>query len=36
MRENKKRDALRAGMPEVLDDSVKALGDEHPDFRFAL
>jgi MFS family permease len=35
-RENQKRDALRAEMPAVLDPSVKTLGDEHPDFRFAL
>lgn len=34
--ENKKRDQKRAGMPTELDESVKELGDEHPDFRFAL
>ncbi|KAI4673168.1 uncharacterized protein J4E78_001675 [Alternaria triticimaculans] len=35
-RENKKRDEARLQMPEVLDQSTKALGDDHPDFRFAL
>ncbi|KAF1836160.1 MFS general substrate transporter [Decorospora gaudefroyi] len=35
-RENKKRDQRRAEMPEVLDESMKELGDDHPDFRFAL
>jgi MFS family permease len=35
-RENKKRDQQRAEMPEVLEDSMKDLGDEHPDFRFSL
>ncbi|KAH6621713.1 major facilitator superfamily domain-containing protein [Boeremia exigua] len=34
--ENRKRDEIRATLPEVLEISVKELGDEHPDFRFAL
>ncbi|XPS72585.1 hypothetical protein M3J09_004750 [Ascochyta lentis] len=34
--ENKKRDQKRAELPDVLDESMKELGDEHPDFRFAL
>ncbi|KAL6165070.1 hypothetical protein ACJQWK_08323 [Exserohilum turcicum] len=36
MRENKKRDQERLKLPEVLDESMDQLGDEHPDFRFAL
>ena len=35
-KENKKRDQKRLELPEVLDQSMKELGDEHPDFRFAL
>jgi MFS family permease len=35
-RENRRRDERRAEMPEMLDDGVMELGDEHPDFRFAL
>lgn len=34
--ENKKRDQRRAELPAVLDESVKELGDDHPDFRFEL
>jgi MFS family permease len=34
--ENKKKDQKRAELPEVLDESLKELGDEHPDFRFSL
>lgn len=34
--ENKRREQQRAELPEVLDESMKELGDEHPDFRFAL
>ncbi|KAF1944952.1 MFS general substrate transporter [Clathrospora elynae] len=35
-RENKRRDHQRAELPAVLDENMKELGDEHPDFRFAL
>ncbi|KAF3032230.1 hypothetical protein E8E11_000983 [Didymella keratinophila] len=35
-RENKRKDQQRAGLPDVLEDSMKDLGDEHPDFRFGL
>jgi MFS family permease len=35
-RENKRRDRRRAELPIVLDQSMKELGDEHPDFRFVL
>ncbi|RYN26158.1 hypothetical protein AA0115_g7284 [Alternaria tenuissima] len=35
-KENKRRDEARLQMPEVLDQSMKELGDEHPDYRFAL
>lgn len=35
-RENMRRDQKRAELPDVLDESLKELGDEHPDFRFAL
>ncbi|XP_014562681.1 hypothetical protein COCVIDRAFT_83609 [Bipolaris victoriae FI3] len=35
-KENKRRDQKRLELPEVLDQSMKELGDEHPDFRFAL
>ncbi|KAH8731010.1 major facilitator superfamily domain-containing protein [Phaeosphaeriaceae sp. PMI808] len=34
--QNKKRDQQRADLPLVLDESMEKLGDEHPDFRFAL
>ncbi|KAF1848180.1 MFS general substrate transporter [Cucurbitaria berberidis CBS 394.84] len=34
--ENKQRDHRRAELPVELDESMKELGDEHPDFRFAL
>lgn len=34
--ENKQRDEKRAGLPEVLEESMKDMGDAHPDFRFSL
>lgn len=34
--ENKKRDAKAAELPVATEKSIKDLGDEHPDFRFAL
>lgn len=34
--ENKMRDEKRAELPEELHESLKELGDEHPDFRFVL
>lgn len=34
--ENKKRDERRSEYPAVVEGTVEELGDEHPDFRFAL
>jgi MFS family permease len=34
--ENKQRDEKRTGLPEVLEESMKDMGDAHPDFRFSL
>jgi hypothetical protein len=35
-RENEKRDLKRSELPVALDKTMKEIGDEHPDFRFAL